>query len=218
MTQVCLTIDSFTDEMLVIRAQEHDREAFSELMQRTYCGSLKMARGILADLEEAEDQVQNAYLKAWLHIEQFQRQSKFSTWILRIVTNQCLMRLRQLRGKTFVYLDDYKDEEQKRRLEIADSDRTPEEALSLRQLAEVLRNEITGLPPLLRNVLVLRDVHETSIAEVADCLGVSEFAVKSRLFRARTEVRNRWMKRESLSRLDADSLKTANQSKDAYGS
>ena len=203
MVQVCPAMPSYTEEMLVIKAQGGDSDAFNELIRRTFSGSLKLARGILVDIEEAEDEVQNAYLKAWLHLGGFRLESKFSTWILRIVTNQCLMRLRQMRGKTFVYLDDDKNGERTRELELVDACRTPEEALSVRQLSELLRRETTGLPPLLRDVLLLRDFHETSISEVAHNLGVTQFAVKSRLLRARTEVRNRLMKRELRSRLRA---------------
>jgi RNA polymerase sigma-70 factor (ECF subfamily) len=218
MAEDCLAMASCTDDMLVTMAQGDDPGAFSELMRRTFSRSLKLARFILDDIEEAEDQVQNSYLKAWLHLAQFQRQSKFSTWISRIVTNQCLMRLRQLRGKTFVYLDDHKDDERIRQAEIADSGCTPEEALSVRQMAELLRHEITGLPPLLRDVLMLRDFNETSTAEVAGNLGISEFAVKSRLLRARNEVRARWDKREAISRRETLSIRIAAHSKDIHAS
>lgn len=196
MAQVCVAVASCTDEMLVMNAQQGDGEAFSELTRRSIGGSIKLARYILADVEEAEDQVQNSYLRAWLHLSQFQRQSKFSTWVFRIVTNQCLMRRRQLQGKTFIYLDEYKDDERTRQLEIADSHLTPEENFAIRQLTERLRKEITELPPLLRNVLMLRDLQEASTADVAEDLGISTSAVKSRLLRARVELRDHWKKRE----------------------
>lgn len=212
-----LAMDSFTDEMLVIRAQADDTDAFGELMRRTFNRSLKVARYILTDLEEAEDQVQNSYLKAWLHLSQFEQQSKFSTWVYRIVTNQCLMRLRQLRGRTFVYLDDCPDIERVRQAEVADCSGNPEKELASRQLSEIVRDEITRLPPLLRHVLVLRDLEENPTAKVAESLGITEVAVKSRLTRARNEVRTRWTKREARPLRRHLPVEIAGLSADAYG-
>ena len=94
------------DDELVLRAQASDDAAFGELMRRTSASSLRLAMSILRDRAEAEDEVQNSYLRAWRHLGQFQRESKFSTWISRIVLNHCLMRLRKLRGANFVFIDD----------------------------------------------------------------------------------------------------------------
>jgi RNA polymerase sigma-70 factor (ECF subfamily) len=182
------------DEELVLRAQDNDDAAFGELMRRTSASSFRLAVSILRDRQEAEDEVQNSYLKAWRHVGQFQRESKFSTWISRIVVNQCLMRLRKARGANFVYLDDPGSDERVRQHEVIDRAATPEFELSSKEMSGILRKEIGRLPPLLRNVLVLRDVNEFSTADVADQLGMTASAVKSRLLRARIELRNRMEK------------------------
>lgn len=194
------TMDALTDEMLVRRAQDGDRDAFSELMRRTFSRSLKLAQHILSDREEAEDQVQDSYLNVWLHLGKFERQAQFSTWVYRIVTNQCLMRLRQLRGKSFVCLADRTERERMRQTKLAGGGNTPEEDFAIMQLSEKLRREIAQLPPILRDVLVLRDLNETPMAEVAEHLGITEFAAKSRLTRARNAVRTRWTKTEEVNR------------------
>jgi RNA polymerase sigma-70 factor, ECF subfamily len=191
-----LVLSNWADDELVIKAQENDDAAFEELMRRTSASSFRLAVSILRDRQEAEDEVQNSYLKAWRHVGQFQRESKFSTWISRIVVNQCLMRLRKVRGTNFVYLDDPGSDERVRQQEVTDRSATPEVDLCNREMSNVLRREIGRLPPLLRNVLVLRDVDELSTAEVADRLGMTVSAVKSRLLRARIELRHRMEKHD----------------------
>jgi RNA polymerase sigma-70 factor (ECF subfamily) len=105
------------------------------------------------------------------------------------------MRLRQLRGKTFLYLDDAKEDKGLHQADVTEDGPTPEEEFAISELSGILRNEIAGLPPLMRQILILRDLNESPTAEVAGRLGISEFAVKSRLIRARCEVRKRWTKR-----------------------
>jgi len=184
--------------MLIRKAQQRNEAAFSELRRRTFNCAIKLATHILRDRNEAEDEVQNSYMKAWQYIGQFQGQSKFSTWIFRIVTNQCLMRLRQLRGRASICLNSAPDDGQDFRTEIPDRCLNPEDEYSFRQRSQLLREEISKLPPLLRQVLLLRDIGEMSTSEVAARLGISEFAVKSRLIRARSEVSNRWAKHEQI--------------------
>lgn len=185
------TVNDYADDELVIRAQESDQAAFGELMRRTSSASFKLAVSILRDRQEAEDEVQNSYLSAWRHIPQFQREAKFSTWMSRIVVNQCLMRLRKLRAANFLYLDDeVSTEDGGRQRELTDVRATPERSLGNKELSDVLQREIRRLPPLLRDVLVLRDVEELSSEEVAGRLNVSTSAVKSRLLRARRLLRD----------------------------
>jgi RNA polymerase sigma-70 factor (ECF subfamily) len=185
------TIENCADDELVARAQGHDDSAFEELMRRTAPASLKLAESILRDRQEAEDQVQNSYMNAWRHVNQFQREAKFSTWITRIVVNQCLMRLRKLRKANFVSLVTEGPEGEIRVVEVKDQGQSPEESLSGKELSQALEHEIARLPPLLRGVLILRDVDQLSTADVARQLGVSPSAVKSRLLRARVELRTR---------------------------
>jgi RNA polymerase sigma-70 factor (ECF subfamily) len=184
-------ITNCADDELVRRAQERDDSAFEELMRRTGPASLKLAVSILRDRQEAEDQVQNSYMNAWRHVSQFQREAKFSTWISRIVVNQCLMRLRKLRNANFVSLVTEGPDGETRVVELKDQGQSPEASLCGKELSQALKHEIEGLPPLLRGVLILRDVDQLSTAEVAAQLGLTAAAVKSRLLRARTELRTR---------------------------
>jgi RNA polymerase sigma-70 factor (ECF subfamily) len=187
-------LSGYGEDELVIRAQQSDDAAFGELMRRTSASSLRLAMSILRDRQEAEDEVQNSYLNAWRHVGRFQREAKFSTWMSRIVANQCLMRLRKLRGpggSRFVYFDDAGSDDELRPMEVADQCATPEVSLSVKEFSGLLQQEIGRLPPLLKRVLVLRDVEELSTSEVAGRLGISPPAVKSRLLRARAELRNR---------------------------
>lgn len=184
-------LSSLTDDELVVLAQQRDEPAFEELMRRNSSASLRLALSMLRDRQEAEDEVQNSFLSAWQHLGQFQRGSKFSTWLTRILMNQCLMRLRKVRRATFLFLDEPVRDEGPVKLELRDKSATPEVELQNEELAEVLQREIRRLPPLLRSVLVMRDVNERSTVEVAEALGISTAAVKSRLSRARSELRRR---------------------------
>ena len=186
-----LALAGESDDELVAKAQQSDDEAFGELVRRTSASSLRLAMSILRDRQEAEDEVQNSYFNAWRHVSQFQRESKFSTWMSRIVANHCLMRLRKIRGLNFLYLDEAPADDTGRPFELEDQGPTPEGDVGGQELSAVLRREIQRLPPLLQRVLVLRDVDELSTAEVASILGISASAVKSRLMRARLELRTR---------------------------
>ena len=101
------------------------------------------------------------------------------------------MRLRRLRGRTYIYLDDPAAVKGSRPREVIDKGANPEMNLGSKEISELLKTEISRLPPILRNVLILRDVEELSSAEVADRLSISTPAVKSRLLRARIELRTR---------------------------
>lgn len=182
------------DDLLVEQAQEGDNAAFAVLMERHYQSSLKLALSILRDRQDAEDEVQNACWKAYEHLGQFQRDAKFSTWLTRIVVNQCLMRLRQSKRARFLYIDDTLIGDEVGTLELRDGSASPEQELGQGEVADVLQHEIRRIPPLLRNVFVMRDVQELPMQEVADSLGISVAAAKSRLLRARLELRNRLSK------------------------
>jgi RNA polymerase sigma-70 factor (ECF subfamily) len=189
------TVGRREDEGLVLLAQQGDNSAFAQLVERHYNTCLKLATSILRDREDAEDEVQNACWKAYEHIGQFQRDAKFSTWLTRIVVNQCLMRLRQHRRQKMVYVEDVAGEDS-RVMELPSEGVSPETELGQTEVAHVLQKEISRIPPLLRNVFVLRDVQELPMQDVADELGISLAAAKSRLLRARVELRNRLRKHE----------------------
>lgn len=179
------------DEQLVALAQSGDNAAFSELVERHQATCRRMALSILRDRSDAEDEVQNALWKAYEHLAQFQRDAKFSTWLSRIVVNQCLMRLRKDRRARFLYLDDVVVGDAPATLELPATAETPEEALAQSEIGAVLGREIRRIPPMLRDVFMLRDVEELPMDAVASRLGISIAAAKSRLLRARLELRGR---------------------------
>ena len=179
-----------SDDALVSLCQQGNQAAFDELMRRHQMSAMKVAVSIVRDRQDAEDEVQNAFWKAYEHINQFQRDAKFSTWLTRIVVNQCLMRLRQVRRTRFAYIDDAEGEDVTA-ADLRDAGPSPENLLGVNQVAAVLALEIQRTPPLLRHVFLLRDVENKPMPEVAAKLGISVAAAKSRLLRARAELRGR---------------------------
>jgi RNA polymerase sigma-70 factor (ECF subfamily) len=145
---------------------------------------------------EAEDQAQNAILKAYEHLDQYQGDAEFSTWLGRIVANQCLMLMRSQRRARFVYLDEVPSDVKPVPVQLPANDPDPEGALAYSQLSQTLRSEVRRIPPLMRSVMVLRDLQGLPMNSVAEQLGISVSAAKSRLVRARAELRLR-MRRHS---------------------
>ncbi len=185
---------SESDDALIRNAQTGDDASFAELMRRNRSTCMKLALSILRERQEAEDEVQNAFWKAHQHLDQFHYDAKFSTWMSRIVVNQCLMRLRQLRRARFLFIDDVEVGEERGTFELVDHTPGPENQMSTREVATLLQREIRRIPPLLRKVVLLRDVQQLDIGEVAEQLGISVPAAKSRLLRARLELKERMEK------------------------
>ncbi len=183
-----------SDGQLVDLAQCGDNDAFAELIERHMATCKRLAVSIVRDKQDAEDEVQNACWKAFEHLSQFQRDARFSTWLSRIVVNQCLMRLRKDKRARFLYLDDGVAGEEVAVLELPDEEPSPEASHARGELRKVLRQEIARIPPLLRDVFLLRDVQELPMPDVASRLGISVAAAKSRLLRARLELRQRMRK------------------------
>lgn len=179
------------DEQLVVDAQQGSNPAFAELIQRHRSTSLKLAMSVLRDFSDAEDEVQNATWKAFEHIGTFNQDAKFSTWFSRIVLNQCLMRLRKQRRARLFYLEDARGADEAVRLELPDIAATPEDEVGSTQVAAILRQEVRRMPPLLREVFVLRELEQRPMPNVAETLGISIPAAKSRLLRARLELKRK---------------------------
>ena len=182
-----------SDSHFVTMAQSGDRDAYTELVRRHQANCSKVAFSILRDWHDAEDEVQNALWKAFEHIGQFQQDSLFSTWLTRIVVNQCLMRLRQTRRARFLYIDDVRkgEGEDLATIELRDWRLSPEQEIGREEAATLLHREVRRIPPLLRSAFVLRDVEQLPMSDVAERLGISVAAAKSRLLRARVELRRR---------------------------
>ncbi|MEO8369578.1 MAG: sigma-70 family RNA polymerase sigma factor [Candidatus Solibacter sp.] len=187
-------LTGLNDGELVSLSKQGSEAAFAELMGRHSKGLMKVALRILHDRQEAEDQLQNAWWKAWQHLDGFAGDSRFTTWVTRIVMNQCLMRLRQTGRVRFLYMDSPAPGEDRVTFELRDRDATPEAGVGRREVTELVRREISRIPPLLRQALVLRELRQMPMTEVAEELGISLVAAKSRLLRARHELRGRMEK------------------------
>ncbi len=185
--------EPITAEMaLVDRAKSGDVGAFEELVKRYDRNVFRIAQHITQNREDAEDVVQDAFLKAFENLQQFQGQSKFYTWLVRIAVNEALMKLRRRRPERMVSLDEeVKTEEDSMPREIADWAPNPEQLYKQGELRDILTRTIQGLPPSFRTVFVLRDVEGLSTEETAEALDLSIPAVKSRLLRARLQLRER---------------------------
>jgi RNA polymerase sigma-70 factor (ECF subfamily) len=145
--------------------------------------------------EDAEDVVQESFLKAFLHLDQFREDSKFSTWLIRITLNQSLMQLRKQRPTREVPIDrDFLSEPDSFPIDVADWAPNPEELYRVAELREILRKTLQELGQGLRVVFVLRDIEGLSLAQTAEALDLSLTAVKARSFRARLQLRERLSK------------------------
>src|SRR5215468_1665646 len=185
-----------SDELALVQAAKGgDVAAFEELVKRYDRNVFRIAQHITQNREDAEDVVQDAFLKAYQNLEQFQGQSKFYTWLVRIAVNEALMRLRKRRNEKTVSMDeDVKTDEGSIPREVADWSPNPEQLYGQSELGDILKKTIQGLPPGFRTVFVLRDVEGLSTEETAEMLGLSIPAVKSRLLRARLQLRERLAK------------------------
>jgi len=151
-----------------------------------------MAKQITQNEEDAEDVLQETFLKAYSHLDDFQGNSRFYTWLVRIAVNEALMKLRKRRSDKTVPLDepiDTGEDEMVREIAVWDED--PEQKYSREELADILEQAIQSLKPAYRTVFVLRDIEELSIEETAQALSLSISAVKSRLLRARLQLREK---------------------------
>lgn len=177
---------------LVTQAREGDTRAFSDLVRRYEGKILRLAQHITQNREDAEDVLQETFLKAYEHLDQFQGNSKFYTWIVRIAVNQALMKLRRRKTDKSVSLDDNIDTGEDTIVrEIAAWGEDPEQRFSREELGDILDNAVQSLEPPYRSVFVLRDIEELSTEETAEALDLSVPAVKSRLLRARLQLREK---------------------------
>ena len=185
-----------SDELALVQAAKNgDMQAFEKLVKRYDRNVFRIAQHITQNREDAEDVVQDAFLKAFSNLEQFQGQSKFYTWLVRIAVNEALMKLRRRRPERTVSLDqEVQTEEDSMPREVADWAPNPEQQYNQAELKEILGKTIQGLPPSFRTVFVLRDVEGLSTEETAEALNLSIPAVKSRLLRARLQLRERLSK------------------------
>jgi len=184
-----------SDFELVEASMAGDMSAFDELIRRHDGKVLRAAQCIMKNREDAEDVMQEAFLNAFRKLHQFQKKSKFSTWLVRITVNQALMKLRERRKTTIFSLDEEpEDQDETYTREIGEWNQNPEQLCYASELQEALSDMLHSLRPNLRMVFLLRDMEGFPIDEIADTLGLSSSAVKTCLFRARQQLRNKFSK------------------------
>ena len=178
---------------LVRRVLSGEDEAFRELVRPCEHAVFMATQAILKNEADAEDAAQEAVLKAFTNLAKFRGDSKFSTWMIRIATNEALMKLRQQRRqKLHDSLDEPRNDEEGDYIprDFADWREIPSEAMQKKELRQALSRALASLTPKHRQVFVLRDVQHFTIAETAELLGIRESAVKTRLLRARLQMRD----------------------------
>ena len=192
MTPLSTAPSAFDESALVAQARTGDAQAFSELVSRYERKIYRLAKNITQNNEDAEDVLQDTFLKAYEHLDSFQGNSKFYTWIVRIAVNEALMKLRKRKSDRTVPLDEPMDlgEETVER-EIAVWEDNPEQRYSREEMQQILNDAVDTLKPDFRTVFALRDIEELSTEETAEALGISIPAVKSRLLRARLALREK---------------------------
>ncbi len=182
-----------TDEVLIVAAKSGDRPAFVELWTRHSKIAFNMAYRITGNQEDAEDVVQDAWLRAYVHLNRFDGRSKFSTWLTRIAINSALGILRRKRARPETSME-ITDGETWQHWEIADETKNIEDLYARHERGEHLRRAIRRLQPTLRNVVEIHQSNHRSVKEIADLAGISVAATKSRLLRARRILRKTLVK------------------------
>ncbi len=185
------TVVKDDESALVAAAKAGDISAFETLVGRYERKIFRLAQNITQNREDAEDAMQESFLKAYEHLGEFQGNSRFYTWLVRIAVNQALMKLRRRRPNV-VSLDQELDTgEDMMPREVEDWGPSPEERYGQTELSGILGKVIGELDPPFRIVFQLRDIEELSTEETAEALGLSVPAVKSRLLRARLKLREK---------------------------
>ena len=183
------------DLALVHACKNGDATAFEQLVKRYDGRLLRIAQHVTHNPEDAQDAVQEAFLKVFRKLTQFHENSQFSTWLIRITVNESLMKLRKQRSIREVSLDeDPQSEENMAPFDLADWAPNPEELYRGSELRNILRNALQELQPALRVAFVLRDVEGLSTEQTAEVLELTHAAVKARLWRARLQLRKRLSK------------------------
>ena len=180
------------DRELAAQAKQGDRSAFTELVNRYARNIFRLARHITKNDQDAEDVLQETFLKAYSRLDQFHGDSKFYTWLVRIGVNESLMKIRRRKDGKFVALDqEIETGEGTFVKELPADGENPEEHYGREEIREALSNAIDGLADAYKTVFVLRDVNGLSTEETAQALELSVPAVKSRLLRARLQLRDK---------------------------
>ena len=181
--------EGWTDEEIVDRVRAGETALYEIIMRRYNQRLYRVARAIVRDDSEAEDVMQDAYVRAYAHLDQFARRAPFSTWLTRIAVHEALARVRQRSRTQQINEGEYEGEMV---MNLAEPSLNPEQTASKAELGHLLEEALLSLPEQFRTVIMLRDVEELSTTETAETLEISEENVKIRLHRGRGLVRS-WL-------------------------
>ena len=199
--QLPSTVVKEDEAELVAAAKAGDMTAFETLVNRYERKIFRLAQNITQNREDAEDTMQEAFLKAYQHLGDFQGNSRFYTWLVRIAVNQALMKLRKRRPNQVSLDQEIETGEESMPREVEDWGPSPEDRYEQSEMGTILSETISDLDPSFRIVFQLRDIEELSTEETAEALGLSVPAVKSRLLRARLKLRqklNKYFRRSEI--------------------
>jgi RNA polymerase sigma-70 factor (ECF subfamily) len=180
-----------SDSNLLALSRTGDRDAFGQLVGKHYRSCVNVAAAILRNRADAEESVQQAICKAFEHLDQYLGEAEFVAWLFRIVINECRMTLRARKRTRSLSVAGSHGAVDERPRELPSMVADPEQDIITREVIELLRTEIRLVPPLLREVIQLRDIEGRAMPEVADRLGITIPAAKSRLLRGRRALRDR---------------------------
>jgi RNA polymerase sigma-70 factor, ECF subfamily len=192
--------EGWTDEEVIERVKSGDTALYEIIMRRYNQRLYRVARAILRDDGEAEDVLQDAYVRAYQHLDQFAGRAPFSSWLTRIAVHEALRRIRW-RNRNQQLEDTEHDEEGS--MSVVETSLDPEQRTSLGELGQLLEEAVLDLPDQYRTVVMLRDVEELSTSETAAALDLTEQNVKVRLHRGRALMRERLVARVGLSAKNA---------------
>ncbi|HEX3351436.1 MAG TPA: sigma-70 family RNA polymerase sigma factor [Terriglobales bacterium] len=180
------------EQALIRRVQSGDAEAFYQLVRPYERAVFLSAVAIVKNDADAEEVAQEAILKAFKALGRFRQEAKFSTWLIQIAINEAKMRLRKDRRHLYESIDQgqHNDDGDYIPKDFADWREIPSQALERRELRDALTTALKSLPEKYREILILRDVNHLSITETAQILSLSEANVKTRLSRARLQMRD----------------------------
>ncbi len=177
---------------LIRRVGAGEKEAFYELVRPYERAVYTAAMSILNNQADAEEVAQEAVLKAFSNLARFRGEAKFSTWLIQITINEARLKLRKDRRHLYESVDEPQSGEEGEYFpkDYADWREVPSEALQRKELRDALKRAMAALPQKYREVLVLRDIQHLSIEETSQVLGISTGNVKTRLLRARLQMRD----------------------------
>jgi RNA polymerase sigma-70 factor, ECF subfamily len=186
------TAQIVTEQALIERVKDGESELFYQLIEPYQRAVFSAAYSVLANNADAEEVAQEAFLKAYSRLDQFRGECKFSTWLVQIAVNEARMKRRKDRKALYDSIDEgYQDDSRDYfPVDYADWREIPSEALAQKELKNALSRAIASLKPMYREVFILRDVQGLNIHETAEALRINEGLVRTRLLRARLQMRD----------------------------